>query len=340
MLDTALRAEYQTYLEPLGGATRIHAPEFQKRDRVKLVRTEISDLSMKWFNENVPGLFCSGLLEGKLPTCELIFLKEAEPFPPRLEGQDPPPGYLRLLGLDAGFEVWESASSSGLKFKPSGRRDQDNQYHSILSMNESAISNSLPEYYTGDEKCSMFHSLNMSFPNIFNLWAIIALLEGYTRNLGRTRDSASFRLGANQNTIETLDSLGDNVSFSLDVSAVTADLMSSAKTNFSLFGPIEKFTECNPGRREKEILGQILLAAISEEAKRLRKMDRSIRNHLTQFGSLLAAAENVRLQRRITNLTRTVLVAAVVVPLLTWLASEDFKWLKSIWACAGHLWPW
>ena len=91
VLDTTLRAEYATYLEPLGGTTRIHDPVFQKNARVKLVRKEISDLSMIWFKANVPGLFCSGLLNDKLPTCEFIFLKEAEPFPPRVEGQGPPP---------------------------------------------------------------------------------------------------------------------------------------------------------------------------------------------------------------------------------------------------------
>ena len=81
-------------------------------------------------------------------------------------------------------------------------------------MREGGISDSLSEQHSGDKKHSLFYSLNMSFPDILNLWAILSLLEGYTRHLGRIRDSASFRLGSNRNPIKTLDSLGDNVSFS------------------------------------------------------------------------------------------------------------------------------
>lgn len=338
MLESVLRATYQTGLEPLvGGSTRIHHPDFQKRDRVDLVRKENSELCMKWFKGNIPGLFCSGLLEGQLPTCELIFLKEAEPFPLYQEGQGPPPLYLQHLGLDAHVETWESASINGLKFKPSDRRNRYTPHHSILAICEGSISNAQLNHYEPDEKHKVFNSLNMSFPNILNLWAINSMLEGYTRHLGRIRDSASFR---HRNTIETLDTLSDSVSFSLDVSAVTADLISSAKSNFRLFEPIEKFTMSGPKPGEPETLHQALFATISEEAKRLRKMDTSIRNHLTQFGSLLAAKENIQVQLSINNLTKIILAAAVAIPILTWLLSLDADQWKGFGAWAWNLWPW
>ena len=329
MLDIALRSDCETYLEPIGERNTIRDPESQKKDLVGLARKRISESSKKWFDENVPGLFCSDLLNGKLPTCELTFLKEADPFPTRLEGQGIPPRYLRVLGLDAAFEVWESTNISGLKFKPSDRRDQYNQYHSILSMKESEIPNSFIDH-GGEKKSSMFNSLDMSFPDIFNLWAIISMLEGYTRHLVGIRDSASFRLGTNQNTINKLQSLGDDVSFSLDVSAVTADLISSANDKFRLFGPIEKFRLCSPAPDEEETLGEALFSAIGEEAKSLMKLDRSIRNHLTQFGSLLAAAENVRLQRSISNMTRAILFLAFLVPLFTWLSTAHPDWWEKL----------
>ena len=340
IFDATLRSEYQTYLEPVGKTNRIHIPVFQKAALIRSVRERISNSITQWFKENVPGLFCSGLLDGKLPTCELLFLTEADPFPLQQDGEAPPPQYLQLLGLDAAFEAWESTQTGGLKFKPFHRRAREGQYHSILSIKESAIPDSLVKPYGGEKKPSMFSSLNMSFPGILSLWACISLLEGYTRHLGKIRDSASFRLATDRNTIEKLHSLGDNVSFSLDISAVTADLIANAKAKSGSFGWIEKYKSCTPDTGEEQTLNQVLLAAITEEAKRLRKMDRSIRTHLTQFGSLLAAAEDIRLQRKINKLTWTVLAAALLAPFLTWLLSEYPDWWKNLWDYAEQLWPW
>ena len=340
IFDATLRSEYQTYLEPVGKTNRIHIPFFQKAALIRSVRERISNSITQWFKENVPGLFCSGLLDGKLPTCELLFLTEADPFPLQQDGEAPPPQYLRLLGLDAAFEAWESTQTSGLKFKPFHRRVREGQYHSILSIKESAILDSHVKLYGGEKKLSMFNSLNMSFPDILSLWACISLLEGYTRHLGEIRDSASFRLATDRNTIAKLHSLGDNVSFSLDISAVTADLIANAKAKSGSFGWIEKYKSCTPDMGEEQTLNQVLLAAITEEAKQLRKMDRSIRTHLTQFGSLLAAAEDIRLQRKINKLTWTILAAALLAPFLTWLLSEYPDWWKNLWDYAEQLWPW
>ena len=337
--DAALRSEYQTYLEPLGKASRIHTPDFQKAAQIRSVRQGISNSITKWFKENIPGLFCSDLLDGKLPTCELLFLTEADPFPPHQNGGTPPPRYLQLLGLDATFEAWESTQTTGLKFKPFYIRSQEGQHHSILSVKESAIPDSLVERYGGEKKRSMFNTLDMNFSEILNLWACISLLEGYTRHLGRIRDSASFRFATDRHTIEKLHSLGDNVSFSLDISAVTADLLTSAKAKSGFFGRIAEYKSCDPDTGEEEALDQVLLAVITEEAKQLRKMDRSIRTHLTQFGSLLAAAEDIRLQRRINKLTWTILAAALLAPFLTWLLSKYPDWWKNVGDYVQQLWP-
>ncbi len=340
IFDASLRSEYQTYLEPVGKTNRIHTPDFQKAARIRSVRERISNSITQWFKENLPGLFCSDLLDGKLPTCELLFLTEADPFPVRQDGEVPPPQYLQLLGLDGAFEAWESTRTSGLKFKPFHRGARDGQHHSILSIKESAIPDSLVKLYGGERKPSMFSSLNMNFPDILSLWACISLLEGYTRHLGKIRDSASFRLATDRNTIAKLHSLGDNVSFSLDISAVTSDLIANAKAKSGSFGWIEKYKPCTPDMEEEQALNQVLLAAITEEAKQLRKMDRSIRTHLTQFGSLLAAAEDIRLQRKINKLTWTILAAALLAPFLTWLLSEYPDWWKNLRYFAEQVWPW
>ena len=75
--DTALRTDRQTYYSELSSHSRaIHDPEVQKVDHIRQIRDEMRSSVTKWFSTNLPGLFSSGLLEGEMPTCEIVTLRK------------------------------------------------------------------------------------------------------------------------------------------------------------------------------------------------------------------------------------------------------------------------
>ena len=99
-LVEALRRHRQTFTRPVSRGHEILDPERQKTEEVRMVRQECVNLAARWFRENLPGVFSSGLLGDQLPTCELVTLHKADPFPePGGEESPPPPGYLRVLDL-------------------------------------------------------------------------------------------------------------------------------------------------------------------------------------------------------------------------------------------------
>ncbi len=79
--DEALRKNRQTYRKPIklyrkssGRGYKIYSPETQKTEHIYQIRVDIAELAARWFRENIPGLFSSGILEGNLPTCEFVTL--------------------------------------------------------------------------------------------------------------------------------------------------------------------------------------------------------------------------------------------------------------------------
>ena len=72
-----------------------------------------------------------------------------------------------------------------------------------------------------------------------------------------------------------------------------------------------------------------LCSAIEERATWLQKTDQSLRDHLTQYGSLLGAKENVRLQRTIRFLTWSHLDIDTINSGFVWVRATNTKILAS-----------
>lgn len=123
------------------------------------------------------------------------------------------------------------------------------------------------------------------------------MLEGYGDHLRAIQDSAPLKPGSRGNSVTTLDKLASNLSFSIDTVAVTSELQSSAEPEsrvrllLSTFEPIEPHWY-----PEGYTLAESLCSAIARRASWIQEVDRSLRNHGTQYGATVGAKENVRLQ--------------------------------------------
>ena len=319
LLDKALRTDRSTYMTRTKSGWRFHLPTNQKMDAVKEIRRNMSKLASDWFCRNLPGLFSSGILNGEVPTCELITTRVAEPFPSRSAGQSHPFEYPWVLGIGPDFDVWQYENGMKLSFPSS--RERDPRYHAILVTRESAPHWQANEPSNRGMRDSL-HKLDLVIPGVLSGWAIVPMLEGYTRHIREIRDSTKLRPKGRPSSLRILESVGNYISYSVDVSAVAGELTESSNVMLELANLYGRFEYCGRGLNPEESLSldSNLNHVVSDRANWLLRTDEVLRDQLTQYGSLLGAAENVRLQKKIGCLTLILVAFGVVTLLLSALA--------------------
>lgn len=315
--DKALRSNRQTYTTPLRRGHQIHGPVAQKTDSVRDIRVDVTRQIGKWFWENLPGLFSSGLLDYEIPTCELVTLREATPFPLQMGGNGDFIGYLGVLGMMRDFNAWKSSTTPGLKFRMADRTEGSLRYHSILAINERQHIDGMPDYWGSTERASRVSHIDQVASNLLSLWSILPMLEGFTQHLHDVRDLASFKRKSRIGPAKLLERLGGSVASNVDIASVTAELAMYCDQGFQLIHSDEHFDLCDDRYYNTEVsLRKHLERIISEQVKWLQGTDRSIRDHLTQYGSLIGAMENIRTQRTIIRLTWMLIVLTIATGLL------------------------
>ena len=279
-------------------------------------------------------MFSSGLLGYQLPTYELVTLHKAEPFPDRNGEEFPPPAYLQILGLEFSPSVWKEKQAPSLKFSW-GLGSRDPEYHSVFAVKDTDIEEKKQlEAYGGLSGLPDY--IDSAYNKMIVKLALIPLLEGYSRRLNKLRDSVTegIRRPSRRSPIHTLEELLGNVAYDVDIAAVTTDLISTTKEPSWLDRPLKTFERCNNWAPQIP-LSEIFRSAINRHAMGLKQTDKSLRDHLTQFGSLIAATENVRTQKRILWLTLFVAVLALATFFGTDADSELLGWFQDIWSRLG-----
>lgn len=334
-LDVVLKTDRQTNYQITPYYRDVLNPERQKIDDVKQVRHELKATVTNWFSTNFRGLFSSGLLQGEMPTCELVSLRDAEPFSisKQLDSY-----FLRLIGLESSYDAWVSTEIPGLKLSLQDIANISPEYHAILTMKECHLSDESLEKsmgWSGRQARTLYVDKSVN-EGLLHLWALLPMLDGYGSHLRALRDSTILKPNPRQNSIRVLDELAGNVSFSIDIDAVTSELQSLAEPELWKLLPIPTFVPIRPqGYPEGYTLAESLCTAIAERALRLQKTDRSLRDHGTQYGALVGAVENVRLQKQIKYFT-IALTALTIVFLIESPGVQDFlqglyRWLQSLW---------
>lgn len=316
-LDAALRTDRQTFSESTSRFRTLYRPERQKIDDIQQLRHELKEVVNNWFSINFPGLFSSGLLAGEMPMCEFITLREAEPYP-GLEYSAP--YFLRLLGLEFSYDAWSSTDIPGLKLSLYDMVNSSPKYYSILSMRECDLSDDRLEESMGwsGREARILYIDNFLNDGLLHLWALLLMLEGYGNHLRAIRDSTISKSGSRPNPVTALDELASNVSFSIDIGAVTSELQSLAepesreRLRLPTFEPVE-----SQWHTEGYTLAESLCTAIAKRASWIRKTDRSLRDHGTQYGALLGAMENVRIQKKISRFTCVLVALTIILTVVT-----------------------
>ncbi len=311
-MDDALRRRYETYLEPYGRGYRIWGPRNQKDKAIKSIRTEMRQVARGWFRENLPGLFSTDILDGEMPTCEFMTLRQREPFPKR-ENDTRAEEYMSLLDIDHDIDTWHCEEIPGLKFAWPLMRDDKNRFHAVLAANENAFDPEKLRSYGGGGRLGCVLYVNNRIQGLISRWALLAVLAGFERHLNIVRDSPTFKL-QRRRPMRILKALGDLVSHSVDISAVSTELAHFTERRGSFLHEVWGFKPSNQRYyKDNDIsVGEGIRRSIGERTRRLRNADRSVRDLLMQYGTVLSAKENIRLQTTVKWLTWVILALTAV----------------------------
>ena len=329
-LDYALRKPRRTFIRTLSSGYQPVTPYWQKSEDIHQVRDEYRNLAANWFRENLPGAFCSGLHEGRLPTYELVTLRKAEPFPDPMATDVFRADYLRILDLMSSTSVWRSTDTPGLKMSL-GNFGIDSGYDVTFVAREDEIDNEQSlELYGGMPELPNY--VDSEYSSAIALMAIEPLLDGYSKGLNEFRDSVeiSIRRRSRHRPFLTLEKIVENSAYDVDVAAVSADILSHAEETYRFWQELTKFKPSYDWGNQ-DPLAKPFGFAVNNHAMRLRQADQALRDHLTQYGSLIAAMENVKTQRQVFCLTIFVAAVAVATFLATDLASASLAELLKIW---------
>ena len=175
---------------------------------------------------------------------------------------------------------------------------------------------------------------------MIGIWAIDVLLQGYAQHFRELRNSEYLRSTEHKSVAKALRRIGDSVSYSVDIAAVTDELASLVQAKRPLGLEIESFVPRSdaPDYWWKGSLEQLIQRQVGENANWLRSMDNAVREHLAQYGAILGVVEDIRLQKTIARLTLLMLALTLVLAILTFIsASEYFSGVRTIWNSLGDL---
>ena len=309
--DAILKSDRETLLTPTASGSQIHFPMTQKRDEIWWLRSELAELAETWFRQNIPGVFSSSSHVCEIPTCEFVTFREAKPFPASDDAACH--SYLSLLGVGHDWNAWEYSNVTGLRFGFHDPAGQGPRHYATLAINLMDWCEVNPNPHGQDVRSSLLHSVNLPIQELMSVWAMVPLLQGFAENLIHIQNTTSFRDGGSQKHIEVLRNLTDHVTGLSDISAVSADLAEGDRDGYrpSIWGG--PFIPVRPERYQSgTTLNIVLWSSVLERAKWLRSADRNIRDRLSQIGALVGAWENVRLQNKISTLTRVILIVTVL----------------------------
>lgn len=299
IINTSLCSDRKTILVPRGYGESIHDPYFQKRDDVARTRSELQGSVRDWFAKHLPGAFSSSSVA--LPTCELITARIARPY---VHGDSSYPGmysYLRSIGFVTGADSWRADSVAGLVLVLP--RDSN---HSHIAVNDADLDAALGSGYSQSRTGSV-HYLDELMGLFLQSWAVLPLLDSYTTVISANS------IPANNDPEHVLGSLEDGQLSRIDVAALSNELSDDSNDSMWILHDAPIFTRTFSLRDGRDTsLDDDLRFVIRRRARWLKETDRAVRENASQYGTLLAAIENIRLQKSVNRLTRLLTLLGIV----------------------------
>ena len=298
-IDDILREPRSSYTTPIPRGSRIHDPHSQKVEALEELRHTLRSDVADWFAEFVPGVLSSG--DRHVPTWELVTANLGHPVVPGESERPPLWSYLEAIGFTLGLDSWAFGDPASLYLSTDQSRD-----HALLIGNTDTLEKTLRSG-TENPRNRVVFEVNEQLLEIIPLWGLIPLVDQYTQ------DTINATVPGDGRPEQTLDVLTESMRRRTDLPFIASELVDLSEEEQGVWARADSFTRVRHSpSRPAEKLGEVLRFVSGNQGVWLKAADRAARDNLVQYGTLLASAENVRLQGRIKLLTYAVVGLAIL----------------------------
>lgn len=299
------------------GGYSISGVRSQKEQAADGWRESLRTETANWLAARLPGSFHQ-LRPSQPPIIELFLTDKQRPWEEQADSGGIR-GWTQLLDLEDLEPYWQCNSMPWLRLRERHFHGWNPSQQNVLilaALRPDLLTMSPTSRDATNDLRQAIHLLHLYIVPLANRWALTALLRELDEQLAATRDLA--QRATSERKPKDLDQIRDQViGTGLDGQIVAADIIRYASDDRSWRYEVLDFTEVVPPALTGTLTPRTSLA----EALRQGQIDRgtmitsaeaNLRDLLSSTAQLTAAAENIRLQRRVWWLTIVSLIVAAI----------------------------
>lgn len=309
-------------------------PEHQKRESLDQARSKLRRIAGAWFEQYLPGFFCSLQRPEAFPTMELLTVKEG----PILHDPAGLPrggfsGWRRLTAHAISWDVWSCEDVPGLQLTLSRSQEDVDGFHIIAALDESKLLEDDMKPYGGKSPRAITHKFNEELEGLVIHAATFQYLREQSRDIKLTRVGLKKARSGMRSVTRTLQEIGLYFDRTLGSPAIARELAKKSETAGWYRHDFLKFTMPTRGKDSEPLdLSEEIRSGVHHLASRLNEDEAAMRAHIEQISSVLSVRESIKVQRRMEWLT----IIAVIVAIAT--LAITLPSLKGLVSKLGTLW--
>ena len=248
------------------------------------------------------GIFCRSKNGNRLPTTELITLKNSDPFPDRASPAGAFEHWKRIVKLERRTGAWACDEYNGLKVLLHELKG-DMKFHAIAALNTTRLPKKEIEYMSNTDNNAYVQYCNEQLTGVISQNAVISLLLEMRAELGTAKDNFNLIKSKNKNFLKTLKSLEDFFENALGYPSAMQELLNISEDPSTYRWRFVDFTY-QSFRKDREIkLSTQLQNQTSHLAKNAILEEQSTREIFLQLSSIISTRESIQAQKKMERLT-------------------------------------
>lgn len=307
-----------------GGSYKISDVRWQKRAAAERWSENLRGEAARWLAERLPGSFHS-LDPGQPPTIELLLTEQQRPWDRPAAGTAGSRGWTHLLDLEDLDEYWQCITMPWLRLRERrfhGWNPGPRHLLTLAGLRPDLLA-AFPAAHAATENAMLdqaIYLLHLHVVPLANRWALTALLHELDEQLAETRDLAERATGKRSPRALT-QVQRQLISIGLDSQIVAADIVRYASDerswrydvlDFSQILPPALTEHLSPAPAPEPSLAESLRQGQLDHGATVTQNEADMRDLISSSAQLTAAAENIRLQRRVSWLTVVSLIVAAI----------------------------
>jgi hypothetical protein len=318
-LGAIINRDMSTETKPLPrGGRSIRDVRWQKQEAADAWRARLRNDAAHWLAERLPGSF-SRLSPGQLPTLELLLTEQLPAWEEQDDGEHRVSGWRELLDLEDFDGYWQCVNMTWLRLRERRfRMRQPGQRHvlTLAGTRPELLQIALGGSGEADQIDSALRQLGFYIVPLANCWAQTTLLRELDEQLAVTRDLTE-QASSKRSPRALAQVQRQLIHTGMDSQIVAADIVHYAERQMTRRHNGFDFTEVPPPSIAQRVtpktsLAETLLKGQIDHGTRVTQAEADIRDLLSTSAQLTAAAENLRLQRRVLWLTIVSLLVAAI----------------------------